>query len=301
MTLQPSNSPLLSASAAHGRADAEKYRVSPFLDRELRAEDSSCPWHLVGLASGALGERAALAWIIADAIMKERSGHLAVYSLWRTAALSGTKLTGDDAESVHPYVKPVFGLPPDGTRAKDHVPGYVGEWLWYLAAIEEEIVGHELALIDPPSWKVTEGGADGFAVHRIANGWGSTLIFKLWEIKKYTGADSVAATINKAASQLNESGVDYLAKISWANKHQTGDIGQLMSEITELWKRADQRAGAGVSVATNTATAPGTAFTQMATHLPRLSGSGQLRGLILAVDDFTAFSEQVKGYVWSAL
>lgn len=301
MTPQPSNSPSPSASAAHDRAVDKQCKVSTFLDRQPNAEASSCPWHLVGLTSGALIERAALAWIVADAIMKERCSHVGAYSLWRKAALDGITLTGDDAESVRPWIKPVFGLPPKGTEAKDHVPGYVGEWLWYLATLEEHIDGHELALIDPPSWNVTEGGGDGFAVHRIPNGWDTSLIFKLWEIKKYTGAGSVGGTINKAATQLKEHGAEYLAKISWAHKDHGGDIGQLMSELTELWTRADQRAGAGVSVATNTSTSSGVSFAQVGAHLSRFSGSGRLRGLILAIEDFTAFAEQVKGYVWSAL
>lgn len=50
------------------------------------------------------------------------------------------------------------------------MPGFVGEWLWYSATREENVEGHELALLDPPSWNVTEGGGDGFVVHRTSGG-----------------------------------------------------------------------------------------------------------------------------------
>lgn len=75
-----------------------------------------------------------------------------------------------------------------------------------------------------------------------------------------------------------------------------------MTELTELWMRADPRGGAGVSVSTNTASVPKrSAFTQVTTYLPQLVHPGQLRGLVVAVEDFNAFATQVRGYLWSAL
>ena len=289
------------ASAAEKLAAANGNRLTPFVLRTPQAKSARCPWHLVGLAQSGRAERAAVAWTVADAIMKERSGHTKAYDLWRTAAISGSKLTGDDARRVTPFVQPVFGLPPDGNSAKDHVPGFVGEWLWYLATREENVEGHELALLDPPSWNVTEGGGDGFVVHRTSGGSDTVLMFRLWEIKKFTGVGSINNTITRAATQIAARSEEYLAKISWANKDKPDDLGLLMSELTELWMRADRRAGAGVSVATDTSSAPTTAFAQVSEHLPRLDRPGQLRGLIMAVDDFTAFAAQVRRYVWSAL
>ena len=288
--------------AADKLAAAAAFQVMPFMTGTPKAENSACPWHLIGLSDDVADQRAAVAWIVADAIMKERCGHTRVYGMWRDAAIGGIKLLGDDAELAKPCIRPVFGLPPAGSAAQDHVPGYVGEWLWYLLTREETIPGRQLELLDPPSWGVTEGGGDGFVVHRVPSGADTTLIFRLWEIKKFTGTGPVSATITTAATQLASRSEEYLAKISWANRKLPGDLGRLMSELTELWMRADQRAGAGVSVSTNTATAPvRAAFTQVPTYLPRLVHPGQLRGLIIAVNDFTAFAEQVRGYVWSAL
>ena len=288
--------------AADKLAAATSYRVTPFMTGTPKAESSACPWRLIGLSADVAEQRAAVAWIVADAIMKERCGHTRVYGMWRDAATSGNKLLGEDAELAKPCIRPVFGLPPAGSAADDHVPGYVGEWLWYLLTKEEVIPDQQLALLDAPSWSVTEGGGDGFAVHRISSGTDTTLIFRLWEIKKFTGVGSVSATITDAATQLASRSEEYLAKISWANAKLPGDLGRLMSELTELWMRADPRGGAGVSVSTNTATVPvRAAFTQVPTYLPRLVHPGQLRGLIIAVNDFTAFAEQVRGYVWSAL
>ncbi|MFE5109435.1 hypothetical protein [Streptomyces sp. NPDC056663] len=292
----------VSAADADQAAAAYGYEVSPFMTRTAQATDAACPWQLIGFTDDGVLERAAVAWIIADAVMKNRAGHTRAYQWWRDAALDARPLSGDQARLVESFMQSVFGLPPKGTDADDHVPGYVGEWLWYLLTREERVAGHEVALLDPPSWSVTEGGADGFVVHRIAAATDTSLIFKLWEIKKFTGGGSVSATITSAATQLARRGGEYIAKLSWVNAAQPGDLGQLMSELTELWMRADPRGGAGVSVSTNTASAPKrSAFTQVPTYLPDLVHEGQLRGLIVAVEDFSAFAASVRGYVWSAL
>jgi hypothetical protein len=294
---------VVSAVEADQAAAAQAYAVSAFMTRTAKAPAAACPWELIGFADGSAQERAAVAWIIADKIMKERAGHCRGYQLWRDAVLKGVALSGDDARLVQPFIRPVFGLPPKGNEAEDHVPGHVGEWLWYLLTHEERLRGHELALLEAPSWSVTEGGGDGFVVHRIPEaGSGTALIFKLWEIKKFTGGGSVSDTITKAATQLANRGDEYVAKISWANSKLPGDLGLLMTELTELWMRADPRGGAGVSVSTNMATAPKrAAFTQVPTYLPQLVHPGQLRGLVIAAEDFTAFATQVRGYLWSAL
>lgn len=294
--------PVASAVEADQTAAAHSYKVSPFITRTAQAQDATCPWQLIGFASGGALERGAVAWIVADAIMENRAGHSRAYTLWRDAAVKAQPLSGDDARLVKPFVRPVFELPPKGSAADDHVPGHVGEWLWYLLTREEHLTDHELALLEPPSWSVTEGGGDGFVVHRIPVGTDTSLIFKLWEIKKFTGGGSVSGTITKAASQLARRGDEYVAKISWANSTLPGDLGRLMTELTELWMRADPRGGAGVSVSTNTASVPKrSAFTQVTTYLPQLVHPGQLRGLVLAVEDFNAFATQVRGYLWSAL
>ncbi|MFD0437239.1 hypothetical protein [Streptomyces chartreusis] len=54
-------------------------------------------------------------------------------------------------------------------------------------------------------------------------------------------------------------------------------------------------------MSTNTRSVPNQAFSQLATRLPQLNQPDQLRGLMVAMDDFTAFAEQVKGYLWTAL
>ncbi len=287
---------------ADREAASRAYTVSAFMTRTVRAADAVCPWQLVGFVGGSAQERAAVAWIIADKIMEGRAGHCRAYHLWRDASLKGLALAGDDARLVRPFIRPVFGLPPKGSEAEDHVPGHVGEWLWYLLTREEQLPDHELALLEAPSWSVTEGGGDGFVVHRIPAETDTTLVFKLWEIKKFTGGGSISDTVTKAASQLANRGDEYVSKISWANSKLPGDLGLLMTELTELWMRADPRGGAGVSVSTNTATAPKrAAFTQVPTYLPQMVHPGQLRGLVIAVEDFTAFAAQVRRFLWSAL
>ncbi|MFJ9448600.1 hypothetical protein ACIRRH_43425 [Kitasatospora sp. NPDC101235] len=243
-----------------------------------------------------------MAWIVADAIMRHRSGRSTAYDLWRSAATTSTSLTATQARRVSVCVQPVFGLPTRPTNAEDHVPGHVGEWLWYLFLREEEPQGREVAFLEPPSWSVTEGGGDGFVVHRLTGAPDASLLFRLWEIKKFTGAGSVSGTISKAADQLKERGLEYLAKLCSAHANEPGDIGELMSQLVELWIQADPSGGAGVSVSTNTASLPKrSAFTQVPGYLPDLRHPGQLEGLIVAVGDFTKFADQVKEFLWSAL
>ncbi|BDT88526.1 hypothetical protein FMUAM8_42900 [Nocardia cyriacigeorgica] len=293
----------VSAIDADRTASAQGYALASFMSRIHKAPDETCPWQLIGFASTDSLERAAVAWIVADAVMRGRAGHTRVYDLWRTAALANSPLTGEASQLTRTFVRPVFGLPPDGSAASDHVPGHVGEWLWYLLTREEARSDHAtLALLEPPSWNVTEGGGDGFVVYRIPSGSDTTLIFRLWEIKKFTGSGSISTTITTAATQLADRGDEYVAKISWANAKKPGELGKLMTELTELWMRADPRGGAGVSVSTNPATAPKQkAFTQVASYLPQLVHPGQLQGIVVTIENFEAFADEVRGYLWSAL
>ncbi|MFE7561082.1 hypothetical protein [Kitasatospora sp. NPDC057500] len=287
---------------ADALAGATQYQVSPFFARTPQAQNAACPWHLVALAPEGSQERAAVAWIVANAIMRHRSGRSTAYDLWRSAAVTGTPLDQAGASRVSVCVKPVFGLPTNPSNAADHVPGHVGEWLWYLFMREEDSSDRKVAFLEPPSWSVTEGGGDGFVVHRPIGDPDASLLFRLWEIKKFTGTGSVSGTITDAASQLKERGLEYLAKLCSSHADEQGDVGLLMSQLVELWIQAHPSGGAGVSVSTNTASLPKrSAFTQVSNYLPDLRHPGQLQGLIVAVQDFAKFADLVKEYLWSAL
>ncbi|MEU5062238.1 MULTISPECIES: hypothetical protein [unclassified Streptomyces] len=290
------------AAQADALAAKAQYRVSSFFARVPQAEEAACPWHLVSLAPAGTQERATVAWIVADAVMRQRCGRSPAYDKWRSAALAGMRLSGDEAQQVAVCVQSVFGIPTNPSNAADHVPGYVGEWLWFLLTREDDLQDREVALLEPPSWNVTEGGADGFVVHRLTGGTDMSLLFRLWELKKFTGTGSVNATITKAAKQLNDRGLEYLAKLCSVHADKPGDLGELMSQLTQLWSQADPRGGVGVSVSTNAASVPKKeAFTQLSAHLPQLRHPGQLQGVIVAVEDFAAFADLVKEYLWSAL
>ncbi|WP_439813255.1 hypothetical protein [Streptomyces sp. P9-2] len=297
MTINIQETALADALAAQAH-----YRVSSFFTRTPHTEDAACPWSLVSLAPEGTEERAAVAWIVADAVMQQRCGRSPAYGRWRSAALTGERLAGDEARQVAACMQSVFGTRARPKNAEDHVPGYVGEWLWYLFMREEEPQDREVAFLEPPGWSVTEGGADGFVVHRLTGGADTSLLFRLWEIKKFTGAGSINATITKAASQLNDRGLEYLAKICSVHADAPGDLGEFMAQLTDLWTQADPRGGVGVSVSTSRHSVPRqAAFTQVPGHLPQLKHPGQLQGIIVAVDDFAAFANLVKEYLWSAL
>ncbi|XQE77523.1 hypothetical protein ACN24L_00110 [Streptomyces microflavus] len=75
-------------------------------------------------------DRAAAGWIIADEIMKERTGgRPRSYGKWREATLNGMKLTGKDHALVEHFAKPVFKAAAAMEEHNHGLAGHVGEWL----------------------------------------------------------------------------------------------------------------------------------------------------------------------------
>lgn len=306
----------IAVPASHSRvpvAHAEHFaaargnRVSAFATRENRGQGQRCQWDLVALTGRTDAERAAVAWIIAEAAMRQRCGPVhKAFRTWRDATLAGVRLSGLDRELVLAFASPVF-KPQDDPDADPHhgVPGHVGEWLWYLLALEQpDLPARAREYLAEPKETVTDSGGDGLVIYRVPQASGPEFVFRLWEMKKYTGGeDSVSSTIRGAWDQLAEHGARYVtSQIAWAYKHVSADAGGFVSQLAELWLTGDPRSAAGVSVATNASAAPRQrAFTRSHERIPLLAHDGQLEGLIIAVDDFTDFATHVQEYVWTAL
>lgn len=279
---------------AHGR------KLTNFLNVVQKAPPTAqkCAWSLgtaVGLTSL---ERAALAWIIAESVMRSRAGNSRVFEIWRNAALKNVRLAGLEYELVVSFVDSVFGLPPDG-KTEEHLVGHVSEWMWYLHTLESVDPLRTAVVIEPPKFNVTEPGADGFIVfHETTT---DQHHFRLWELKKHTAVGSVSSTVSTAYKQLHTKATRYLAQQVAIHSATAGPIGELCSRLVDFWIESHEHAGVGIGVTSAITPPPKTCFSTMGKRFPGFSRSGQLEGLLLAVEDLTELARDVRGYLWTVL
>lgn len=298
-----SGQPTTAAVQADALATAQGAVLSPSFQLSAKGAlaPSKCRWDLAVLSASDADARAAAAWVLACAILRQRGGSSRFYDLWRTAALSASPLAGKDRCLAESVITPVFGLPGRNPDPQEQLQGFVTEWLWYCLATERTESHRLVEHIEPPSWNVTEQGGDGLVVHRaVTGGVGGALSFRLWELKKHSSSAPISATVGRAYTQLEGRALTYLAKITGASAHKTGDIGDLLASLADRWLDADASAGVGVGVAT-TSQPPTKCFTTMGRRFPFLSAAGQLEGLLAAIEDLPGFALDVRRFVWSAL
>jgi hypothetical protein len=292
--------PKVSALAAEAAAQGIAGKVTALLSvvQKSKPTPGKCQWHLGTVIGLDATQRAALAWLVAQAVMERRCGASSALSIWRTAALSGAKLTGTDRDVVAAFVVGVFGVP-GKPMSEDHLIGHVAEWLWYLNAVETVSTIRSIRLLEPPKFNVTEPGADGFIVFSD-NATGETS-YRLWEIKKHTGTSHVSGTVGTAYTQLTTNAMRYLAQQVSVYSERPDAVGDLCKQLVDLWAECSDRAGAGVGVASGTTPPPATCFTTMGNHFPGFTKAGQLEGLLLAIQDFEGLAREVRSYLWTAL
>lgn len=290
--------PVLIALATAG---AQGDKLEAFTDAALDDAGTGgvCRWHHAKVLALPDGERAAIAWIVAQAVMRSRTGGGNVFDSWYAAIVTETKLSGTDAKKAELFIDDVFGLPGGIKPPADHLLGHVGEWLWYLH-LSELVEDHRAILnLESPKFGVTEQGADGLALYESLTGGNTS--FCLWEMKKLTGAAPMSGTTGKAYRQLRDKGGKYLAKLTKSYAEQPGLVGQLGSELAELWVEESSRAGVGVSVATDRVPPEAAPFTTMGTYFPQFDKPGQLEGLLFTVKDLWQLAVTVREYLWTAL
>lgn len=297
----PGGARLLAVSAADAdrAASARGMKLTNFLTLALKVPPTAkkCTWQ-VGTAAGlTITDSAAIAWIIADAAMKQRGGNSNVHMTWRTAALSNAKLTGNEHKRVAAFVDAVFGLPPHG-KSEDHLIGHVAEWMWYLHASETVDCTRTPVVLEAPKFNVTEPGADGFIVfHETAT---DEYHYRLWELKKHTATGPVSATVSSAYKQLHDKALRYLAQQVSLHSMTAGPIGELCSQLVDFWLESHDRAGVGIGV-TSASAPPATCFTTMGRRFPGFDQPGQLEGLLLSVENLAEIAKAVRGYLWTVL
>lgn len=292
---------LLAASPkdAERVASARGMKLTNFFALSLKVPPTAkkCTWQVGTTAGLTIADRAAIAWIVADAAMKQRSGGSNVYTTWRSAALNGVKLTGNEHRRVAAFVDAVFGLPPHG-KSEDHLIGHVAEWMWFLHTSEIVDPTRTPVVLEAPKFNVTEPGADGFIVfHDTAT---DEHHYRLWELKKHTASGPVSATVTSAYNQLDQKAMRYLAQQVSIHSTTAGPIGELCSQLVDFWLECHDRAGVGVGVTTASAP-PSTCFTTMGKRFPGFDKPGQLEGLLISVEDLAEIAKDVRGYLWTVL
>lgn len=275
--------------------------LTPLLDLSESPAGSRVSY-FIGGANLAEPAREVAAQLIADDGMRVACGNAPVLGSWRARRDGGAPHPPVRRQAVETYASIAFGLPgaPPNT---DHLQGHVAELIWNRVLGERETCVDGRRLVKAHSVKAdpTEPGGDGLVIYRDSDG---DLVFRLWEIKKHAATARISATINRASSQLEGRGHEYLAKLAAPETLTAeGELLDLYGEMVELWFDRSVRAGVGVAVGTTKDNAPrdGRTFRSIRTRFPAFTSATQTEGLVVALPDFAGFADRVKEIVWSGL
>lgn len=260
-------------------------------------------WTLVS-HDPAISPEDALAQALAEKIVKHQCRRsLHHYQAWKQRAEDGLSLPESSRKALREaFIGPVLGLPenPDAVPL-DHLEGYVSQLLWYFLYLESP--PEEIVRVEPPGFKSTDPGGDALAIHRVQNEY---LMFRLWEIKKFTGnpesSTGVNSTVNRAYGQLNAKALEYLARYTVIGQELSEpELADFYGQLVDLWLEARREAAAGVSVVTSLCHIPQQCFTTFGQHFPKFVNPVRLRGMLTAVGDFSAFALKVREFIWKGL
>lgn len=235
--------------------------------------------------------------VLAELIMRYRCrGQPAKFNSWRRRHNGGPAPTGANREVLEVLIQTAVGLP-GKSRSPAHVQAFVAEHLWYFLLLAQRQQQHILVL-EGPSFMVDEPGGDGLAIHSTPK----RLVFRLWEVKKYSGNRTISRTIGTACKQLDTQALRYLTKFSLLGQQQ-GElrVRRLFARLTNLWLRASPSAAVGVAVGASSRTIPTQSFGALARRFPRLLKPRRLEGMALGVGNFARFSTMVRDEIWKGL
>lgn len=268
----------------------------------FRLKETKAPTHFWSLAAHdpAAVDVDVLAQELADMIVRHRCrGALHHYDAWKTRRHGGPPLADASRKALEAFLKPL-GLPSDPAGVpQDHLEGYVGEMLWFF--LEQECPSEPIVRIDPPSFKATDPGGDALVIHRVPSGY---LMFRLWEMKKCTGASPVSSSIRAAYIQLHAKALEYLARHTTIAQELHAidpDLAELYGSLVDLWIDAQPQASCGVSVAASLKNTRARCFTTFGKWFPGFLKPVRLKGMLTALDDFSDFSLRVRTEIWRGL
>ena len=123
------------------RMDIHDYLPRTFHDGAAQA--SKCEWSAYVTTKLTREESGALAWVLTEEIMKDRFGRAkGLYDTWRKCALDGVNMSSQKKRVIESFVAPVFGLP-SAPKDRNHLHGYLGEWIWYLLTRDNRSVRYQ--------------------------------------------------------------------------------------------------------------------------------------------------------------
>lgn len=239
----------------------------------------------------------ALAKALAELIMRQRfiscPHH---FEAWQLRTNGGPSHSSKIEAALKAFIKPTVGLPKKEIPI-NHLEGFVSEYLWYFLSLE--MASGDIVKIEPPSFRVTEPGGDGLIIHRLSDG---KLQFRLWEIKKCTGSNTVSSTIGNAYKQINNKATEYLAKYTMIGQENSDpELKAFYGKLVDYWIDSSPEAAAGVSVTIPKEKVPKRCFTTFGGRFPKLVDPVRLQGMINAIDDFSSFALKVREFIWNGL
>ena len=277
-------------------------RLSDFFQL-VETRTATHTWALVTHDPAMLPEDALAQALAEKIVMHQCRGSLHHYEAWKQRVENGVPLPESSRKALREaFIGPVLGIPeePDAIPP-DHLEGYVSQMLWYFLYLESP--PEEIVRFEPPGFKSTDPGGDALAIHRVQNEY---LMFRLWEIKKFTGAPqsstSVNSTVNRAYKQLNTKALEYLARYTAIGQEISDpNLSDFYGQLVDLWSEARKEASAGVSVVTSSAHVPEQCFTTFGQHFPKFVNPVRLRGMLTAVENFSSFALKVREFIWKGL
>ena len=185
---------------------------------------------------------------------------------------------------------------PDRPAVQVHLEGFVAEHIWHLLTVENALALGNPVRIDGPDWSVTDSGGDGLAIHRIDD----SLVFRLWESKAHTGDGTVRDVVNGACRQIGSKALRYLARFSKVGQSVAdAELQRFYGQLPQLWREGARQAGGGVSVSTKSPVIDD-CFGNFDTYWS-FSHDDQRLGLVVVVEDFSAFATLVREHLWKGL
>ena len=149
--------------------------------------------------------------------------------------------------------------------------------------------------VEGHDYSVTDPGGDGLTVY-LSNGH---YCYRLWE-SKYHGSDrELRQTVNNACRQVSNRALQYLARFSVIEQHLVDDdLAEFYGSLTELWADKDPNAGVGIAIGADSYFGEGSngCFDGMTGYFELTDDQHQ--GNLNLVEDFQAFSELVRSFLW---